>query len=73
MLSAIPQFNRKGFTHMRLKGDVPTPINLPPGCVFHGRCPYAEERCRTEIPQLKSCGERLVACHGVEEGRVIAK
>ncbi len=68
LLSAIPQFNRKGFTHMRLQGDVPTPINLPSGCVFHGRCPYARKRCREEIPQLVQHGERLVACHGVEEG-----
>ncbi len=72
LLSAIPQFNRQGFTHMRLQGDVPTPINLPPGCVFHGRCPYAKKRCREEIPQLIRYGERLVACHGVEEGWVEA-
>ncbi len=70
LLSAIPQFDSKGFTHMRLQGDVPTPINLPSGCVFHGRCPYAEKRCREEIPQIRQYDGRLVACHGVEEGRI---
>ncbi|MBT6276400.1 MAG: dipeptide ABC transporter ATP-binding protein, partial [Chromatiales bacterium] len=47
-----------------LQGDVPSPINPPPGCHFHTRCPYAEERCRVEIPPLKEFGQgHLVACH----------
>lgn len=71
LLSAIPRFGKVGFQHVRLKGDVPTPINLPAGCVFHGRCPYADTRCREEIPQLLEQGDgRLVACHGVEEERI---
>lgn len=71
LLSAIPELDYKGFNHIRLKGDVPTPIHLPPGCVFHGRCPYADERCTREIPVLTEMkdGSR-VACHGVEEGRL---
>ena len=36
-----------------LQGDVPSPIKPPPGCHFHTRCPYAEERCKVEVPQLK--------------------
>ena len=35
-----------------LKGDVPSPINPPPGCHFHTRCPYAIDECRTIQPQL---------------------
>ncbi|CAG34880.1 ABC transporter ATP-binding protein [Desulfotalea psychrophila] len=71
LLSAIPQFGQKGFQHLRLQGDVPTPIDLPSGCVFHGRCPYADKRCRTEMPIIRrlDCGSQ-VACHGVEEGRI---
>ncbi|MFW5490175.1 MAG: ABC transporter ATP-binding protein [Desulfovibrio sp.] len=71
LLSAIPRLGAKGFRHIKLEGDVPSPINLPTGCVFHGRCPYANERCRTEIPKqhLRASGS-LVACHGVEEGRI---
>lgn len=53
------------------QGEVPTPVNLPSGCVFHGRCPYANERCRQEIPQLITTdGGTQVACHAVEEGRL---
>jgi peptide/nickel transport system ATP-binding protein len=57
--------------HIKLKGEIPTPIDLPTGCVFHGRCPHANDRCTLEIPQLKhlKSGAR-VACHGVEEGRL---
>lgn len=54
-----------------LSGELPSPLAPPPGCVFHTRCPYANERCRTEIPQLVTRdAERQVACHGIEEGRV---
>ena len=56
--------------HIRLKGEVPTPVNLPSGCVFHGRCPYANARCIQEIPQLKMQDVTRVACHAVEEGRL---
>lgn len=71
LLSAIPQFGQKGFQHLRLQGDVPTPINLPSGCVFHGRCPYADKRCQNEIPQAhKLDNGSMVACHGVEEKRI---
>ncbi len=38
---------------MILTGDVPSPINPPPGCHFHARCPYAMARCRTEVPALR--------------------
>ena len=47
-----------------LSGDVPSAINPPPGCRFHTRCPYAEDRCRVEEPVLKEIApEHLVACH----------
>jgi peptide/nickel transport system ATP-binding protein len=56
----------------KLKGEVPTPIDLPPGCVFHGRVLYADERCTREIPQLiRLVSGTQVACHGVEEGRLV--
>jgi peptide/nickel transport system ATP-binding protein len=71
LLSAIPVLGHQKAKHIKLKGEVPTPIDLPSGCVFHGRCLYANERCSREIPQLKrlSSGAQ-VACHGVEEGRL---
>ncbi len=71
LLSAIPQIGKKAFDHIKLEGDVSTPINLPSGCVFHGRCPHADKRCSSEIPkQIRLDDGSLVACHGVEEGRI---
>jgi peptide/nickel transport system ATP-binding protein len=71
LLSAIPRLGRKEKSHIRLSGDVPTPIELPSGCVFHGRCPHADERCRREAPVGREhSGGTTVACHGVEEGRI---
>ncbi len=71
LLSAIPKLGRQKAKHIKLKGEVPTPIDLPPGCVFHGRCLYKNERCISEIPRLgKSASGSQVACHGVEEGRI---
>jgi peptide/nickel transport system ATP-binding protein len=70
LLSAIPRLGGR-FRHQKLSGDVPTPIQLPPGCVFHTRCRYARERCRNDIPKLMTLpDDTMVACHGVEEGWV---
>ena len=71
LLSAIPKLGGKPGNRTKLSGDVPTPINLPVGCVFHGRCPYADERCTREVPVGRELDSgAVVACHGVEEGRV---
>ncbi|MBY4678614.1 ABC transporter ATP-binding protein [Marinobacterium arenosum] len=71
LLSAIPRLEDDRPGHIKLKGEVPTPVNLPSGCVFHGRCPYANERCQREIPQLIATdGGGMVACHAVDEGRI---
>lgn len=53
-----------------LSGELPSPLAPPPGCVFHTRCPYANDRCSAEIPSLLSLeDDQQVACHGVEEKR----
>lgn len=69
LLSAIPQLTGRK-KHIPLQGEVPSPINLPTGCVFHGRCPHADARCVREIPEVKTDEHGLVACHRVEEGRL---
>ena len=55
LLSAIP-IPKVGVEREQiiLKGDVPSPVNLPGGCRFAGRCPYVTERCRQEDPELKT-------------------
>ncbi len=71
LLSAIPELGIQKPKHLKLKGEVPTPINLPSGCVFHGRCIYANDRCIQEIPLLiEQDAGVFVACHGVEEKRI---
>jgi len=63
LLSAIPELGEQKPKHIELKGEVPTPIDLPPGCVFHGRCLYAKEVCTREIPPLKEVeGDHFAAC-----------
>ena len=46
-----------------LVGDIPSPMNLPSGCRFHTRCPYAQAICRSEEPTLSDRSGRAVACH----------
>lgn len=50
-----------------LKGEPPSPLHPPAGCAFHGRCPYAIERCRVEVPPLEPFDRAWVACHRVAE------
>ncbi len=51
-----------------LTGDVPSPVNLPAGCPFAGRCPYAKEICRNEKPVLREIEPgHMAACHLAEE------
>jgi len=53
LLSAVPSRRlSKQSARIRLHGDIPNPINIPPGCRFHTRCPHAEALCRTEEPTL---------------------
>jgi len=50
-----------------LKGELPSPLDPPPGCAFNTRCPYATERCRAERPAHRPVGGRLVSCHYAEQ------
>ena len=53
-----------------LQGDIPSPANPPPGCPFNTRCPMAEERCVTEVPEFRELESgHWVACHFAEEAR----
>jgi dipeptide transport system ATP-binding protein len=65
---AVDPRNRRA--RVKLQGELPSPIDPPAGCAFNPRCPYAESRCRVEVPRLVPAGDGLVACHGVEERRI---
>ena len=67
LLSAIPILSgRQKRERIVLKGEVPSAANVPPGCRFHTRCPYAEERCSKEEPDFREIAAgHWVACHKV--------
>ena len=46
-----------------INGEIPSPLDIPSGCPFRSRCPYATERCAQEKPQLRQVGNSKVACH----------
>jgi oligopeptide transport system ATP-binding protein len=66
LLSAIPIPDpavEAGREYMVLKGEVPSPMNPPQGCVFHTRCPIAIDECKLEMPELREIGkDHWVAC-----------
>ncbi len=71
LLSATPATDpAKKTERIRLTGELPSPFDPPPGCAFNPRCPYANERCREELPLLTQHGPTMVACFAVEEGRL---
>jgi oligopeptide/dipeptide ABC transporter ATP-binding protein len=69
LLSAVPKPDpRRRAERIILRGEVADPAHPPPGCHFHPRCRYAEERCRVETPVLTPIGGAgQVACHRAEE------
>jgi peptide/nickel transport system ATP-binding protein len=70
--SAIPDITMSGRARTPVAGEVPNPLDPPPGCSFNPRCPHANDRCRSERPELRDFGGTQVACHAVEEGRIPA-
>jgi peptide/nickel transport system ATP-binding protein len=70
LLDTIPSIEMSRRQREPVAGEVPNPINPPAGCAFHPRCPFANDRCRREWPELIDADGTLVACHAVEEGRL---
>jgi peptide/nickel transport system ATP-binding protein len=74
LLEAVPDLALTGKPRTAVAGEVPNPLDPPRGCAFHPRCPFANERCRREVPVLKpvkrASGAGEAACHAVDEGRL---
>ena len=66
LLDAVPDVGMTGRQRIPVKGEIPNPISPPSGCTFNPRCPFANERCRAEVPPLLGG----VACHAIHEGRL---
>ena len=66
LMNAIlpPDPHRRNDQAELLSGEIPSAVNPPSGCRFHTRCPYADERCRREMPALQDAGDgHQAACH----------
>ena len=58
LLSAVPEVTEAGMPDKPvLEGEIPSPLNVPTGCRFHTRCPYATEKCAREVPPLRDLGD----------------
>ncbi|WP_296920579.1 ABC transporter ATP-binding protein [Megasphaera sp.] len=69
LIASVPRPDPNYRRTTLVSGEVPSPLAVPTGCVFHPRCPYCDERCRNEVPVLRSVGEeRFAACHHVKGG-----
>jgi peptide/nickel transport system ATP-binding protein len=65
LLDTLPDLRLQKRGRQPMEGEVPNPINSPPGCAFHPRCPNVHDRCRKEAPALLKSGDSFVACHRV--------
>lgn len=65
LLDSVPQPDptHRDDSKELLTGEIPSPVNPPSGCRFRTRCPYATDKCAQEVPELKTYGDRQVACH----------
>lgn len=70
LLAAVPQPDPRGNRlrkRVPLKGEIADAMNVPMGCAFHQRCPYADQTCKAEVPALRTvAGGRQVRCHHAE-------
>ena len=68
LLAATPSVDpRARSQRLMVKGELPSPIDPPPGCAFHRRCPFANDLCERDRPELRPVDGRQVACHHAEK------
>lgn len=69
LINALPRFDDVKDKLYVIEGTVPSLYDMPDGCRFWPRCPYATERCRKDVPKLYCCGDRQVRCFLHEQGK----
>ncbi|GGF74371.1 peptide/nickel transport system ATP-binding protein [Mameliella alba] len=63
LLAEAPRLDRRGHSFTPIQGEIPSPLNPPPGCAFHPRCPLATAACKTGVPDLRAGRDgRRTAC-----------
>ncbi|HEX2888780.1 oligopeptide/dipeptide ABC transporter ATP-binding protein [Vineibacter terrae] len=72
LLASVPQLALQDdavATFTPIAGELPSPLAPPPGCPFHQRCPLAQPRCRTQVPEMRPVGpQHAAACHLLQAG-----
>jgi oligopeptide/dipeptide ABC transporter ATP-binding protein len=66
LMNSVPRIGRRRTRGQTIRGEMPSPLAPPPGCVFHPRCPKAQDVCRIDVPELLPAPGRpahLAACH----------
>ncbi|HKM76642.1 MAG TPA: oligopeptide/dipeptide ABC transporter ATP-binding protein [Candidatus Bathyarchaeia archaeon] len=64
LVASVPKLSPRNRSKPKVAGETPSPIDIPTGCRFHPRCPYAQDKCKTEDPQLTEVEKgRWVSCH----------
>src|SRR5438132_1006777 len=66
LLHSVPDLSMTGKELAPMRGEIPSPIDPPPGCAFNPRCPFVFDPCRKIVPELIDG----VACHAVQQGRI---
>jgi len=68
LIAATPHVSKRDRDErVRLSGEVPSPLDPPPGCAFHTRCPFATEQCAAQRPEMKPFEGRQISCHRAGE------
>ena len=67
LLDAVPDLALSGRRRKPVEGEIPNPINPPPGCAFHPRCPLAMPRCRVDAPVPVQTATGYAACFALDK------
>ena len=70
LFDSLPNLKQRGEELVPIRGLMPDPSDLPPGCAFAPRCPYATERCTQSVPELRTAdgsAAHKVACHAYDD------